>query len=660
MRSRSPLAGLASGRHQPEDASSGPSLTPRAVIIACLLLPINAYWITQMAVVRYEGHPTTVSLFFNAVFLLFVLRLGNTALRRLSPRLALHRNELLVIYAMVTVGSALCGHDLVQVVTPQIVMPFWLATPENQWEELFFQYLPDHLTVSDPSIYVPAFEGGATLYTRERLLAWLPPVASWGLFLAVLTTMMLAINALLRRRWMDQEKLTYPIVHMPLELSRDDAALLRSRMMWLGFALAAAVDLLNGIHELRPAWPLIKVRVVHFDAMMRSAFTGYPWAALRGSRISFYPFAIGLGMLLPLDLAFSCWFFYLFWRAQTLLSMLLGLNRIPGFPYVNEQSSGAYLGLCAFALYMARRRLSRLLRRTLRGRAEDEGEPMSYSLAMMVIFGGLLFLALFTAAMGMWLWLAALFFLLYFGLSLAVTRIRAELGPPAHDLHRGGPDLILTNIFGTDGTILPPGQLTALSLCFWFNRAYRAHPMPVQLESFKIADSTGIRQSHMAMALTIAAFLGAFAAFWAQVHSYYAYGINAKMSFVATTFGREPFQRLRSWLMHTHGTDWPRVGAYVVGIGFTWLLMVLRINFVNWPFHPVGYAISSSWSMNCLWLPILIAWAAKWVITHYGGHRAYQRAIPFALGLVLGEFIVGSLWCIIGIALGIDTYSFWV
>jgi len=102
------------------------------------------------------------------------------------------------------------------------------------------------------------------------------------------------------------------------------------------------------------------------------------------------------------------------------------------------------------------------------------------------------------------------------------------------------------------------------------------------------------------------------------------------------------------------------VGAYLAGLGFTWLLMMARVRFVTWPFHPVGYAISSSWSMNCLWMPILIAWLAKLVITRYGGHRAFQRAIPFALGLVLGEFVIGSIWTIIGIVLQIDTYSFWV
>ncbi len=636
------------------------TLTVRAVTIACLLIPLNAYWITQMAVIRYQGHPTTVSLFFNAVFILFVLRIVNDAVRFVFPRAALHRNELIVIYAMVTVASALCGHDLVQVVAPQIIMPYWLATPENQWEELFFQHLPGHLTIGDPEIYRPAFEGGVSLYTRERLLAWLPPVASWGGFLFVLATMMLAINALIRRRWMDEEKLTYPITHMPLELTADDGALLRSRMMWLGFALAGSIDLINGLHELWPFWPLIKVRVVHFDAFMRSFFVGYPWTALRGTRLSFYPFAIGLGMLLPLDLAFSCWFFYLFWKAQGLLSLMLGLSRIPGFPYVNEQSSAAYLGLAGFALWIGRGYFARIWRGLLRGRPGDAGEPMSYPLAVLVIGGGLLFLALFTTAMGMWLWLAGLFFVLYFLLSMAVTRVRAELGPPAHDLHRGGPDLILTNLLGTDGTILPPRQLTALSLMFWFNRAYRAHPMPVQLEALKIADSSGIRQSHMAIALTIAAFLGVFAAFWAQVHGYYSYGIAAKMSGVATIFGREPFQRLQSWLAYPTGTDWPRVGAYLAGLGFTWLLMMARVRFVTWPFHPVGYAISSSWSMNCLWMPIFIAWLAKLIITRYGGHRAFQRAIPFALGLVLGEFVIGSLWTIIGIALQINTYSFWV
>ena len=82
------------------------ALTVRAVTIACLLLPLNAYWITQMAVVRYQGHPTTVSLFFNAVFILFALRVLNDGVRRLLPRLALRRGELIVMPTDTVYGLA--------------------------------------------------------------------------------------------------------------------------------------------------------------------------------------------------------------------------------------------------------------------------------------------------------------------------------------------------------------------------------------------------------------------------------------------------------------------------------------------------------------------------------------------------------------------------
>jgi hypothetical protein len=34
--------------------------------------------------------------------------------------------------------------------------------------------------------------------------------------------------------------------------------------------------------------------------------------------------------------------------------------------------------------------------------------------------------------------------------------------------------------------------------------------------------------------------------------------------------------------------------------------------------------------------------------------------MPFFFGLILGEFVVGSLWTIIGIVFNIPSYGFWV
>jgi len=640
-------------------------VTARAVAIAVVLMPLNAYWVTQMELVRYEGHPTTVSLFFNTIFILTVLLCLDWLLGKLRPRWRLHRHELLVIYFMLCLASALAGHDMIQVAAPAIPHAAWMATPENKWQDLFFRYLPWQVTLMDKNIIAGAFEGGSTVYTWPRLRAWSVPVLNWTMFLMALLVALMGINSLFRKRWTEREKLTYPIIHLPIEMTAPRTRLFRSKLMWAGFAAAALIDITNGLHELWPAVPLIKVRVVHFDQYMSDTFAnaGHPWNVLAGTRISFYPFAIGLGLLLPEDLLFSCWFFYLFWRLQFLLAAAGGWMRIPGFPFVNEQSSGAYLGLCLFALWTARGHLGAAARRAL-GRQSwlsDEGEPLSYRGAFTWIMLGSLGALLFSVWLGMGAWVALLFFALYYMLSIAVTRIRAELGPPAHDLHYGGPDQMLVNAFGTRLHPLGPKNLTVFSMYWWFNRAYRSHPSPHQLEAFKAAEITGLSYNRMLWALMLAGLVGALSAFWANVACYYKYGMEAKVSFAAiSAFGREPYVHLQSWLQDPVGTDWPAMIAYAVGIGFTLLLMALRVRFVWWPFHPVGYAISSSWSMNCLWVPLLIAWLGKVVLTRYGGYKVFRGAIPFALGLILGEFLVGSIWTLIGLALQIHTYAFWV
>ena len=635
-------------------------VTARALLVGVVLLPVNAYWVTQMAVVRYEGHPTTVSLFFNCIFILSVLLGLNAVAKRVLPRLALHRNELIVIYVMLGIGSSLAGHDTIQVLAPQLACAYEGATPENKWEELFHPYLPEFLFVRDAGIYQGAFDGSSSLYRWDRLVGWGRPVLIWSSFICVLLFMMLCFNAIFRSRWMDREKLTYPIVHLPLEMTSERSPIFRNKLMWAGFAFAAIIDSMNGLHGFFPGVPEIKVRVVHYDQYMSGLFRTHPWWALAGTRISFYPFAIGMGLLLPTDLAFSCWFFYVFWRLQRLGSAILGLNKIPGFPYVEDQSTAAYFGLCLFALWMGRHQIRDVLAHAFgKGKLSDRGEPMPYAWAVWGLVLGSVFLLAFSYYIRMSLWIAVLFFVFFWMISLAVTRIRAELGPPAHDLHRGGPDYVITNIFGM-GSAVGPQNLTSMTQYFWFNRAYRAHTMPIQLEAYKMAEQTGMRFPPMTGAIIAAIVVGTLSAFWANIHNYYAYGMSAKLSFVGRHFGVEPYIRLASWISVPQPADWHRVGAYVVGLVFTLGLMALRVRFAWWPFHPVGYAISSSWSMNCLWLPIFVAWALKTIIMRYAGPKTFHKVIPIALGLILGEFIIGSLWCILGIILQQSTYSFWV
>ena len=127
-----------------------------------------------------------------------------------------------------------------------------------------------------------------------------------------------------------------------------------------------------------------------------------------------------------------------------------------------------------------------------------------------------------------------------------------------------------------------------------------------------------------------------------------------------TAFGREPYARLQGWLVTLTGTNVPQTIFTVIGFLFTFILMATRMRFFWWPFHPAGYAITTSWGMNVIWSCLFISWLIKLIILKYGGLKVHRQAIPFFLGLILGEFVMGSLWTIIGIVFGIQTYGFWV
>ena len=114
---------------------------------------------------------------------------------------------------------------------------------------------------------------------------------------------------------------------------------------------------------------------------------------------------------------------------------------------------------------------------------------MKYRTALLGIAVGMVLLLFFCLSAGMSAWVIVLFFGLYMALSIGLTRIRAELGPPIVSLWVWGegstdPGQKIVRFLGTRR--LGPNNLTFLTLLFWFNRDHRCHPMPHQLEGFEI------------------------------------------------------------------------------------------------------------------------------------------------------------------------------
>ncbi len=642
-------------------------VTFRSLIIAIILIPVNCYWVIEMEVIRYSGHPVTISLFFNVVFNIFVLIALNLLLKKYLPKQALSQSELLVIYIMLSLASGIAGHDMLEILVPMLGHAYWFATPENEWAELFHRYIPRWLTVSDESALDGYYNGEVSLYTIDHLKVWLEPVLWWSAFIFALVFVMLCINVIVRKRWTQSEKLSYPIIQLPLEMTNSSMGFFKSRFMWIGFSIAAILTIINGMNILVPSIPQIPIRVRYIRF-----FTDKPWNAMGSIPVSFYPFAIGLGFFIPLDLAFSCWFFFWFWRMQRVIGSALGLRSLPGFPYMNEQASGGYLGLAIIALWVSRKHIREVFKKVIGYRTDldDSDEPMKYRTAVLGAIGGMAFIFFFCSkfgvssifyksAAGMSSMVILVFFAIYFGISTAVTRMRAELGSPVHDLHYSGPDQMMVKFIGTRR--LGAGNLSMFSMFWFINRAYRSHPMPHQLEGFKLAERTNTSNKRLALAMMIAVGLGALSAFWALLDRGYQLGMAVRAPGPSlTAFGREPYARLQTWLVTLTGTNVPQTIFTIVGFLFTFVLMATRMRFFWWPFHPAGYAITTSWGMNIIWSCLFISWLIKLIILKYGGLKVHRQAIPFFLGLILGEFTVGSLWTIIGIVFGIQTYGFWV
>jgi hypothetical protein len=626
-------------------------LTWRSGLLALILVPLNVYWVEQMEMMRYSAHPTTVSLFFNAVFSLLVLVALNHLLRKFAPRLSLSQAEMLMTYSMICIGSCVCGHDWIQVLFPIFSWSFRMATPENKWDTLFNPDIPKWLTVQDSRVLTGFYEGGSTLYRADVLHAWALPVLMWSLFLFALMAVMLGINVLVRKQWLEGEHLACPLVNLPVEISEPRAKLFRQNLFWIGFAIAASLDIYNSFAFLYPQLPKIPIDQVD----MSPAFQGRPWNAMGWTPRSFYPFVIGLGYLMPSDFLFSCWFFYLMWKAELVLSAAFGWDQMVDFPFTNYQAFGAYMLFGLHAIWIGRAYLKRVWERILGyvGATKETNEAMSYRMAAVAILVGFIFLVWFSAAAGLQVWLGVLFFLIYFGLAVAVTRMRAQFGAPVHDLHFTGPDQILTSTFGTRG--FPKKDLIVFALYFWFNRAYRNHPMPHQMEAMRMQDRAGSSNRGIAQAILMATVVAAIASFWTFLHMYYDLGATAK----GRMFSGESYIKLASWLQAPKGTNWYALTAIGVGFLFGFFLQTMRMKFMWWPFHPLGFAISGNWEMNLVWMPLMIAWVLKTVIIKYGGHKTYSRAVPVFLGLILGQFVVGSILNIVSIILHIPSYMFW-
>lgn len=645
-------------------------VTPRSLALGLGLTVLTNLWIhyAELIMSGVQGHSAiaATSTPVGAVTLLFAVSGINLLLRRLLPQTALSAAELLIVYVMITTSTVLSSSGQLHFLVPTIVASYHYASDSNAWASTFHRFVPKWLAQTNPDVLEGFYKGKTT----PPWVLWAPQMLVWIGFLLTLTFASFCLVSLMRRQWVDREKLSFPTVALPLalvETANDDhgRSVFRQPLFWIGAALPFFLVLTNTLALNDPKFPLVSLRADLDLATLPTIASSPPWNAMGRTPLSFYPFVIGVAYFIPVEVTFSGWFFFLLTRLENVVGAWLNLDagmtgtQRATFPFIGQQGAGAFLALALVPLWLARGYLKEIFATAFSGSkdsTDDTEEALSYRAAFIGLLVATAGMIGFCIAGGMQPLIASLLVLLSLCYMVAATRIRAETG----NAWLFGPEVdvnhLLTRTFGTG--LLTPADLTMLAFMrpVLGNFDMRCLPMPHQLEALKLAESVGASRRRTFWAIALATVLGLTSSFVIALLIWHGYGAEAKTDAWRTSMGRQPFDNLVALLRNPTAPDVRGMVSMGFGFAFTAAMMFLRARFLWWPLHPVGYAMANTNTMTSTWLPFFIAWLTKILVLRYGGADLYRKTTAFFLGLIAGDLLGGGLTTAWGALGGINVY----
>jgi len=637
-----------------EQAAPAPVRWLPVAVLTTLLIALNTGWIANSEMKTNVTEITISTLFIGVTFLLFLLTLANLAVRRLTRgRAALRQPELMLIYSLLSVSSVVAGVGHMGFFAPFLTNAFYFADNVNGYRE-FWHLLPPYIGPRDPEILRGFYHGQSTFFQPAVLRAWAMPLAVWSVFFLVLLWTTLCLAVIVRRRWAEEEHLPFPVIALPLAMTREEAPLYRSGLLWAGFAVPFVLHSLNSLASILPAVPSFPVN----SAKDLSAGLPLPWSALSPLFGGIHPAGVGLGYLINTDVLFSLWFFYLVRKAFNVWGLTENWRDTGGgqfadgsaqFPYTLYQCWGAWLALGAGVVWQGRSYFAGYFARAWRGdpQGTDRREPMSARGAVFGFLAGFLALCVFVWSSGGSWWLPPLFLGLYVVLMLALTRLEAETAVLSPFLAWLDPQSIFAAVGGTTG--LTRMDAVHLGMLSWFNSDYRAAALPHQLQALVGQKRAGGSIRPIPLALMLAAAVSLVFALGWDLQLYYVNGAaTGHVNAWRISEGSQPWDHVSHWLQHPEPPKGAAVFGMAVGAAITGALSLLRARFVGFPLAPSAYVLNTSWANDLFWVDMLIAWAVKSLLLRYGGLGLYRRLLPLFLGLILGDFVTGAAWSLVG------------
>ncbi len=580
---------------------------------------------------------------------LMVVAFLNVGLRFLAPRFGLTRGELILIFIMGLVGTTIPTFGLTEYLISIIGSPYYFASPENQWAEFFHDHIPTWAAPQSREAVQWFYEGlpeGKSIPWG----VWVVPLFWWLSFIGVVFFASLCVVVLLRRQWVVNERLTYPLAQVPLLMTEGTEDLspwprfLRNRVFWLGAAIPMAIVAWEILGWFYPAVPS--------TGLLRGRYLG---TARDFPPIRFQLFLplIGFTYLINLDVSFSIWFFYILGIVQVGVLKRFGLGIGSGDIYTSEGdaslgwlSFGGFVVMVWLGIWMARGHLKRVFAKAF-GRdpdVDDSGELLSYRTAVWGLLLAVVYMALWLRQLGMTWPVIVLFLWCAFTLYIGITRIVVEGGL----VFLRGPMIPQPFTVRMLGSVnVPAPAMTALALSYAWFCDVKAFFMPAVAHASKLLEIVRIHRKAVLTGVVVAVVVGVFVSVTAVLQTGYAYGAHHRGFWIFGGGALVPYDNVLSKIRNPFGPDWIRLELLMAGGLLMFVLMAARFRFPWWPIHPIGYAVSFTWPIWMSASSVFLGWLAKFIVLRVGGIKLFNQLKPAFLGLILGHFFACGIGLIV-------------
>lgn len=644
------------------------TIRPRAVIIGillavgiCLLTPYNNIFLRATP---FGGGHFPLAPFFIFLTLTVVICL---VARIFRSNLLLTGSELLVIWIEMVIGSGIAYTGFARTFLLNLTAPVQFATAGNRWETVLHPLIPPSLMPTDPEaieLLYNGVDGGRDmdwlqLTSAIPWSAWLSPLLLWGLFIVLSYMVMLFLINIISRQWIHNERMNFPLLKVPEMMAKavnegTAGDFFFNRFLLTGLTIPIFLHLVNGLNLYYPTIPAIPTIFLAGPYFSESGLlTGF-----QKLKIYLYPSFIGFAFLTSRQISFSFWFFFLggclLFGVLNLLGYSIPVSELgvtfgPTLARPEEmQMIGAYGVFFLFLVWLARLHLLDVCKQSLflSPPSPTRSEWFDVRISFWGAVIGFALIITWYIKLGMAPVTAVLVVGAFFMIMLVATRIICQGGLAYFTLTAAPTDGMIA-IFGAKIFSGAGALLAGMSQKVLF----------VDLRESLLPSLLHGRQLHQykqpalllvaGLACTIVASM--IASIMAMMTLCYRYGIRELQLDWATRTTATVYENIyRLVALDTVTGQW--VHSFALAGALVMLLLVVCYHRLYWwPIHPIGYLTAYSSAMRILWVSFFIGWACNALCMRYGGIVLFRRLQFFFIGLIIGDFLMGGSWAIIGL-----------